>query len=125
MELWLKHSSAFTYADDSSSSVKDKTIDGVIHKLEEDAQNFFKFMASNGLVANPSRPTLIILNFKSAVPILIKIGDSIVQQEEEAKLLGAKICENQKWNKQISGTGGSCFSSQPEKLLNQKTVKSC
>ena len=24
MELWLKHSSAFTYADDTSSSVKDK-----------------------------------------------------------------------------------------------------
>ena len=35
----IKHSSAFTYADDTSSSVKDKVIEGVICKLEEDAKN--------------------------------------------------------------------------------------
>ena len=46
MEQWLKHSSAFTYADDTSSSVTGKTIAEVKRKLEEDAINVLKFMAS-------------------------------------------------------------------------------
>ena len=62
MQLWLKHSSALTYADDTSSSVKDKRIEEVVRKLEEDAINVLKFMASNGLVANPSKTPLLILN---------------------------------------------------------------
>ena len=38
MELWLKHSSALTYANDTSSSLTGKTIEEVQFKLEEDAE---------------------------------------------------------------------------------------
>ena len=38
MELWLKHSSALTYANDTSSSLTSKTIEEVQFKLEEDAE---------------------------------------------------------------------------------------
>ena len=62
---WLKHSSGLTYADDTSTSVKCDTIDEVIWKLEEDADLVLRFMALNGLVANPSKTTLIILNNNS------------------------------------------------------------
>ena len=51
MELWLKHSNAFTYADDTSSSVTGKSIDEVKRKLEEDADAVLNYMASNGLMA--------------------------------------------------------------------------
>ena len=71
MELWLKHSNAFTYADDTSSSVTGKSIDEVKRKLEEDADRALKFMASNGLMANPSKTTLMILNYKADSPIEI------------------------------------------------------
>ena len=55
MELWLKHSSALTYADDTSSSVRAKLLSEVTQMLEEDAENVLNFMASNGLVANPKK----------------------------------------------------------------------
>ena len=88
MELWLKHSKAFTYADDTSSSVHDSHIDVVKAKLEEDAHNVLKFMASNGLVANPSKTTLMVLNnsakhyqFKSIFLIFFLIHKSVSLRE--------------------------------------------
>ena len=47
MELWLKHSSALTYADDTSSTVSGKTLEEVKLKLKEDAEMvllFFVFL---------------------------------------------------------------------------------
>ena len=67
MVLWLKHSSAFTYADDPCSSVTVKMIEEVKLKLEDDAEVVLKFMASNGLVAKP----LIILNQKAGGDVTI------------------------------------------------------
>ena len=58
---WLRHSLALTYADDTSTSVKGKTIEEVLQKLEEDAGLILKFMASNGLVANPKKTTFMVL----------------------------------------------------------------
>ena len=37
LEAWLLHSSAFTYADDTSTSVSDKDLEIVKAKMEEDA----------------------------------------------------------------------------------------
>jgi hypothetical protein len=55
MEEWVKHSCIFNYADDTESSCKDKDEQEVLKKLEEDATNILEFMASNGLVANPTK----------------------------------------------------------------------
>ena len=55
LELWLKHSIAITYADDTSSTISAKLIAKLIKLLEEDGQNILEFMASNGLVANPKK----------------------------------------------------------------------
>ena len=49
---WLIHFSASTYADDTGTSIKSKNLDEL--ELEEDAINVLNFMASNGLVANPT-----------------------------------------------------------------------
>ena len=51
-------------------------------------------MASNGLVANPTKTTFMILNSnrkKDDIPIEINIGQATVLQETSAKLLGVKI----------------------------------
>jgi hypothetical protein len=87
MEQWLNHSSALTYADDSSSTVTGKTQVEVKSKLEEDTEMVLKFMASNGLVANPSKTMLVILNSKQKASLKIKVGDSTVKQALTAKLL--------------------------------------
>jgi flagellin-like hook-associated protein FlgL len=61
---WLEHARAFTYADDTSTSAEDKDTKTVLEKLEEDVKNILKFMASNGLVANPSKTVFMMLGKK-------------------------------------------------------------
>ena len=52
IQVWLNHSKATTYADDTKTSVSSKLL---------------KFMASNGLVAHPTKTTLMFLNPKQLV----------------------------------------------------------
>ena len=91
-----------SYAGDTSSSVKGKTIEEVIWKLEEDAEQVLKFMASNGLVANPSKTTLMILNHKVETPVEIKVGQNTIKQEMSSKLLGVYINDKENWNTQTT-----------------------
>ena len=70
-------------------------------KLEEDANQVLKFMASNGLVANPSKTTLMILNHKSDSPVEISVGGKTIVQEKSSKLLGVTINDKENWSTQI------------------------
>jgi hypothetical protein len=73
---WLEFSKVFTYADDTSSSISGKNLQDIIRKMESDAVNVLKFMASNGLVANPKKTTLLFLNNGKIeeLDLKIKIG---------------------------------------------------
>ena len=75
LDEWLVHYSATTYADDTTTGTSAKLLETVLQRLEEDAENVLKFMASNGLVANPTKTTLMILNNKNGEKISIKIND--------------------------------------------------
>jgi hypothetical protein len=97
---------AHTYADDTKSSVTGKSIEEVKVKLETDAIEVLKFMASNGLKANSDKTTLMIINYKSEENVEIQIDNSKVTQEKSAKLLGIMVEDNLKWNNQIRGKGG-------------------
>ena len=104
LQKWLKFVTAITYADDTSTSVSHKLLTEVKRMLEEDALNVLKFMASNGLVANPAKTALLFLNNKNTnSTITIDIGSSKVMQVQNAKLLGIMIDDNQKWSSQLSG----------------------
>ncbi len=96
VQLWLKHSSALTYAKITSSGVRGKTIEEVKFKLKEDAEQVLRFTASNGLVANPTKTTLMILNHKAQVLVEIKVGKAKIIQEICSKLIGVYINENEK-----------------------------
>ena len=76
-------------------------IEEVIRKLELDAKNVLRFMASNELVANPKKTTLVILNQKhnstNGLPITLEIGTEIITQEKEGNLLGLTFNENHNW----------------------------
>ena len=82
--------------------------------MEVDAKNVLKYMASNGLIANPKKTAMIFLNTKTEVPIIIKIGEDTVVQEQKAKLLGITFNEKQDWKDQLYGKGGMLSS------LNQR-----
>ena len=67
-------------------------------------------MASNGLVANATKTTLMFLNEKkediTLEPRSIKVGSAKVLQEKNAKLLGVTIDDSQAWKSEIYGKGG-------------------
>jgi hypothetical protein len=65
-------------------------------------------MASNGLITNASKTTLVILNNKTnkIVPTQIKIGKTTIIQEKTAKLLGTTFDKKLGWNTHINEKGG-------------------
>ena len=92
LELWLEYASAITYADHTSTGITAKPKAELIAKLEKDAMNVLRYMASNGLVANPNKTAFAGLNQPnvsiSESPLKVKIGDVIISQESSAKLFG-------------------------------------
>ena len=63
-------------------------------------------MASNRLVANHTKTTLLILNNKGSEEVKITIGGTENKQVKKAKLLAVIIKDSQKWTNQMSGKGG-------------------
>ena len=115
LEEWLIHSTASTYADDTKTGVCGVDLEEIKRKLEEDGNNVLRYMASNGLVANPKKTALVFINTKKqTVPIKIVIGGVEITQEQSAKLLGITFDDDLKWNSQIQGKGGMLSS------LNQR-----
>ena len=107
LEEWVKHSKLLNYADDTSSSHSGQEQTTVIKNLEEDATNILQFMASNGLVANPSKTEYMLLNSRNKEETnSIKVGTSEVQQVRSAKLLGITMDEDQKWTSHFWGKKG-------------------
>ena len=77
-------------------------------------------MASNGLVATPTKTALLILNHKPKDDkVSIKVGDVIITQSHSSKLLGVLIEDNQKWRLQVP----SLIPALNRKLFLQKRLK--
>jgi hypothetical protein len=109
MEEWITHSSISTYADETSSSCQDSVEQVVIEQLEEDAKSILEFMASNGLVANPSKTVFMMLNSnqkENELPKKIKVGDHEIMESKSAKPLGVVMDNDQKWKSHFCGKGG-------------------
>ena len=115
LEDWTKSSTIFSYADDTSSSSSGESVEEVKRKLEQDAEEVLKFMASNGLLANPSKTTLLMMNKKDEEIVRIKVGESYIEQESVAKLLGILVDDEMGWKEQVNGKGGVISA------LNQRT----
>ena len=99
MELWLDTSSLFNYADDTTMCSKSKSLMEIKLRLEEDAINVLRFMASNSLVANQGKSEFLLLNNKDKAALTkIKVGNSSVLRTENTKLLGIIIEDTHEWN---------------------------
>ena len=78
-----------------------------MRKMEEDADQVLRYMASNGLVANATKTSFLMLNHKRpAKELSLKIGEAKVVREKSATLLGLKYQDDQMWEEQIFGKGG-------------------
>ena len=107
LQDWLKHSTAPTYADDTTTGTSANSLEDTLEKMEEDAGLVLKFMASNGLVANADKTSYLLLNHKKCEEAgRIKVGDNWVERTSTGKLLGINFEDNQQWKNQIRGKGG-------------------
>jgi hypothetical protein len=107
LQEWLNHSTAPTYADDTTTGTSAKTVEETIKLMEEDAKQVLKFMASNGLVANANKTSFLLLNSKQpGTEYSIKIGTEQVKRVTTAKLLGMQFQDNLQWQVQVFGKGG-------------------
>ena len=61
-------------------------------------------MASNGLVANASKTSFVIIGHKAIKSQTIKIGSATVKQENGAKLLGMSFTDDLQWKTHINKT---------------------
>ena len=62
-------------------------------------------MASNGLVANSSKTTLLVMNKKDKKIIKIKVGESYIKQKPVIILLGVVVDDEMVWKEQVHGQG--------------------
>ena len=107
LEEWLNHSSAPTYADDTTTGTSGRSVKETIELMEIDAEKVLRFMASNGLVANPNKTSFLLLNSKCTdYDLGVRIGTDIVKRESSATLLGIKFQDDLTWKSQIFGKGG-------------------
>lgn len=107
LQDWLEHSTAPTYADDTTTGTSGFSLCQVLKNVEEDAYKVLQFMASNGLVANAKKTSFLLLNYKQCEPkISVNIGNELVTRESTATLLGIQFQDDQRWKTQIHGKGG-------------------
>jgi hypothetical protein len=107
LQDWLRHSTAPTYADDTSTGTSSRSQDTMVRNLEEDANWVLRYMASNGLVANAKKTAFLVINGKNVDPNLsVEIGGEQVSRESSACLLGIKFQDDLQWKCQITGKGG-------------------
>ena len=107
LQDWLPHSSAPTYADDTTTGTTGRTVEGTVALMEEDANMVLKYMASNGLVVNSSKTSFLLLNAgRTDYDVTVRIGEDQVKREESAKLLGIQFQDSLQWKNQIFGKGG-------------------
>ena len=81
MEEWTKNLTIFSYADDTSSSTQGENRAEVVSKLGEDGEESLKYMASNGLVANPTKTTLLIMKNKEQGVVQVTGRNATVLQK--------------------------------------------
>ena len=101
MELWLKFSKLFNFADDTTTDSKGKNVEQVRSQLEVDAKNVLQFMASNGLIANQAKTEFLVLNLKNKADSKLEsimVGNSEVQRTNKTKLLGVFLEDSQEWH---------------------------
>ena len=83
-----EYSKFFNYADNTSISHSVNDLDNLLENLEEDAKGVLKFMALNGLVANPNKTEFVLLNSKeSEILRRIRVGELEIEEVKTTKLL--------------------------------------
>ena len=90
------------YADDTTIYACDKSLDKVIARLENDSSIIIQWFADNYMKWNTDKCHLLILGRNSNEQVTVNIGDSVIGNTKEQKLLGVVIDNRLNFESHIS-----------------------
>ena len=98
------------YADDDSEVVSDHNPDRLEEKLQLQADSATKWIAENKMLCSGEKTKLLIVSTKEqrnlklhGRPIRIHVGNNIIQETKEEKLLGITMSNTLTWNTYLYG----------------------
>ena len=89
--LSIQDTDICNYADDTTIYACDDNLDNVIARLENDSSIIIQWFANNFMKLNTDKCHLLILGRNSNQHITVNVGDSVIGNTEEEKLLGVVI----------------------------------
>ena len=103
--LWT-NASVCSYADDTTISMAGDDLEWLKKSMEVEANKVLSFMASNELVANPTKTEMMIMcrNKVDVSKETLRLGDAMITAKSEVKLLGMKISSDLSWKGQVRET---------------------
>ena len=82
------------FADDNTIFTRGSNLEEVIIKLEDDLCTTLKCFSDNGMAANPEKFLLMFLGTNSDQRLCLKIGNKIINQCQQVRLLGITMIPN-------------------------------
>ena len=102
----LKHSLVTMYADDTSQSVRDKSIDSLEMKMTEDLQCTIQWMRENKLSLNLSKTQCMLIGSAQKLAkcreLKISVDNLSIETVQSAKLLGVYVDNCLSWKEHIN-----------------------
>ena len=89
--LSIQDTDICNYADDTTIYACDNNLDNVIARLENDSSIIIQWFANNFMKLNTDKCHLLILGRNSNQYVTVNVGDSVIENTEEEKLLGVVI----------------------------------
>ena len=102
--LWI-NTNVQSFADDTIIYTAARHPEEVLNILQNEAKKTFDFFASNGLVANPGKTSLMIIRPKGTKPstkIKITLEGKEITESTCERILGIKVSNNLQWEPQIA-----------------------
>jgi len=88
--LWFTEGEVYNFADDTTLYGCAHQLDTLIDSLESDSAIALKWFKDNHMKLNPDKCKLIIAGHKASI-CSIKVGNAIIIEQDEVRLLGVKI----------------------------------
>ena len=102
IELWCPGATHCGYADDTSVTIVDKDMSTLKTSCEEKVNELLTYMAINKLAANDDKTKILVMRHGNGnEQQAFSIGDSIVNETNEEKLLGVWVSNDLNWSKHI------------------------
>ena len=89
------------FADDNTIYSCGIDLHEIVTNLESYLSRLMEWFTNNGMVANPTKFQLMFLGFKGQRSLRLNINDNKLPATDHVKLLGIKIDNKLKFNKQV------------------------